>query len=317
MRRPLSVALLAATVAIGAGLAMLTPAGAEPVFPLGSRVGLEPPGNLVVSRRFSGFEDLDRKVAVVILDLPAGAYEDIERSAFANALPGLSDVKRQSFAFASGFGFLVDGQASPDGVVLHKTFLLATTPGFDLKNITVLVNVEVPDAARAVYSDAVIRKMLASVTLRPTPVQEQLGLLPFKVNEFAGLRVVQTLAEGGVILTAGPTDNINAQPYMLITVGPGAPSEPGDREKFVRDMLATAPMRDLTVTVADPMRIGGVPGFELRAQATGLDGAALNLVQWVRFGSGGFLRIIGVSRREEWDTFFTRFRAVRDGIEMR
>jgi hypothetical protein len=40
-------------------------------------------------------------------------------------------------------------------------------------------------------------------------------------------------------------------------------------------------------------------------------------VQWVRFGSGGFLRIVGVGRSDAWDALFTRFRAVRDGIEMK
>ncbi len=39
------------------------------------------------------------------------------------------------------------------------------------------------------------------------------------------------------------------------------------------------------------------------------------MVQWVRFGSGGFLRIIGVAPKEQWDTLFPRFRAVRDAIE--
>ena len=89
-----------------------------------------------------------------------------------------------------------------------------------------LINVDVPEAARAVYSDAVIRKALASVTFRPTPIQEQLGMLPFKLNELAGFRVMQAMPRGGVILTDGPTDDINKQPYIIVSVGPGAPSEP-------------------------------------------------------------------------------------------
>jgi hypothetical protein len=304
-------------LAIWAGLSAICPAAyAEPVFPPGLRVGLEPQGDLIMSKRFPGFEDADRQVAISILDLPARAYEDIERSAFGKELPDLSDVKRESFAFGSGIGFLVSGQATANGVVLHKWFLLATASGGAL-DLAVFINVEVPEAARAVYTDAVIRKALASVTFRPTPIQEQLGMLPFKLNEMAGFRVMQALPGGGLIVTDGPTNDINKQPYMIISVGPGAPSEPDQRGKFAREMLTSAPLRDLNVTVADPMRIGGLPGFEIRAQATGLDGAPVALVQWVRFGSGGFLRVIGVSRKDDWDTLFTRFRAVRDGIEMR
>ena len=38
------------------------------------------------------------------------------------------------------------------------------------------------------------------------------------------------------------------------------------------------------------------------------------VVQWLRFGSGGFLRIIGIARTEAWLEMFGRLRAVRDGI---
>lgn len=308
--------LLVALLAVWAGLSILSPAvSAEPVFPPGLRIGLEPAGDLKLSTRFPGFEDADRKVAISILDLPARAYEEIERSAFASNQRGLTNLKRESFPFGSGLGFLISGQAQEQGVTLHKWFLLATAVG-GVRDLAVLINVEVPEAAAAVYSDAVIRKVLASVTFRQTPLQEQLGLLPFKLNELAGFRVIQALPAGGVILTDGSSDDISRQPYMIVSVGGGAPAEPADRGKFARELLAAAPLRELTVTSAEPMRIGGSQGFEIRAQAKGLDGGPILLAQWVRFGSGGFLRIVGVGRKDDWDALFTRFRAVRDGIEL-
>lgn len=308
--------LLVALLAVWAGLSILSPAvSAEPVFPPGLRIGLQPSGDLKLSTRFTGFEDADRKVAIAILDLPARAYEEIERSIFASNQRGLTNLKRESFPFASGVGFLISGQVQEQGVTLQKWFLLATAVG-GVRDLTVLINVEVPEAAAAVYSDAAIRKVLASVTFRQTPIQEQLGLLPFKLNELAGFRVIQALPAGGLILTDGPTDDISKQPYMIISVGRGAPDEPDGRGKFARELLASAPLRELTVTSAEPMRIGGLPGYEIRAQARGLDGVPVLLAQWVRFGSGGFLRIVGVSRKDDWDALFTRFRAVRDGIEL-
>jgi hypothetical protein len=141
-------------------------------------------------------------------------------------------------------------------------------------------------------------------------------MLPFKLNDYAGFRVMQALP-GGLVLTDGPSDDILKQPYVIVTVGAGEPSEPDERGKFAREMLSNAPLRDIAVTSGDPMRIGGVPGFEIRARALGLDGQPVSLVQWVRFGGGGFLRIVCVSRNENSDALFTRFRAVRDGIEMR
>jgi hypothetical protein len=78
--------------------------------------------------------------------------------------------------------------------------------------------------------------------------------------------------------------------------------------------LASAPLRDITVTLANQICIGGRPGFEIRANAIGLDGKPLALVQWLRFGGGGFLRVVGVVSKEKWDQWFPRFRQVRDGV---
>lgn len=303
----LSLALWAASIAI--------PASAEPVFPPGLRIGLEPMSDLVASRRFPGFEDAGHKVAITILDLPARAYEEIERSIFAKDQSGLAGVKRESFPFASGVGILISGQAQDKGVTSHKWFLLATSASGAVADLATLINVEVPESARAVYSDAAVRKLLASVTFRPTPVQEQLGLLPFKVNEMAGFRVMQVLPAGGVILTDGPTDDISKQPYVIVSIGGGSPDQPDDRARFARELLSSAPLREVAVTSAEPMRISGLQGYEIRAQARGIDGEPVTLVQWVRFGSGGFLRVVGVASKENWDALFTRFRAIRDGVE--
>ena len=122
-------------------------------------------------------------------------------------------------------------------------------------------------AALAVYSDAVVRKALASVTFRPTPIQEQLGMLPFKLGQLAGFRVMKVLPAGGVILTEGPTDDISKQPYVIVSIGRGAPEQPDDRARFARDMLSSAPLRDIRVQSADAMRIGGAA--RLRDQGAG------------------------------------------------
>lgn len=290
---------------------------AETVFPPGLRIGMQPPGDFTVSKQLAGFEDTGRKAVITILDLPARAYDDLARSAFANDQKGVADLKRESFPFESGIGVLITGTANEGGGPVHKWFLLAQAVGGEVKDLTTLVQVQVPDEALSVYSDAVIRKALASVTFRPTPVKEQLGLLPFALNELAGLRVMQVLPAGGVILTEGPTDDITTQPYIIVAVGPGAPQDASERGRFANELLATAPLANLKVQLSEPQRISGGPGYEIRAQATGPRGDPVSLVQWVRFGSNGFLRIIGVSGKESWDAMFPRFRAIRDGVEPR
>jgi hypothetical protein len=39
-------------------------------------------------------------------------------------------------------------------------------------------------------------------------------------------------------------------------------------------------------------------------------------VQWLRFGTGGYMQMIGVARAQDWPDVFTRIRAVRDGIDV-
>ena len=39
------------------------------------------------------------------------------------------------------------------------------------------------------------------------------------------------------------------------------------------------------------------------------------VVQWLRFGTAGFLQMIGIVRADVWPTEFTRLRAVRDSID--
>ncbi len=290
-------------------------ASAEPVYPLGLRVGLEAPGDLILSKRFTGFEDAARQAAITILDLPARAYQELERSAFAKDQQGLTGLKRESFPFESGIGILISGVANEGGGPVHKWFLLASA--IAPNDLSTLVTVQVPEAAFSVYTDAVVRKALSSVTFRPMPIQEQLGILPFELKELAGFRVMQVLQAGGVILTDGPTDDITQQSYMIVSVGPGAPQDPNERGRFARDLLSTAPLADMKIQLAEPQRISGGAGYEIRAQATAMRGEPVSLVQWVRFGGTGFLRIIGVTATPNWDAMFTRFRAVRDGVEFR
>ncbi len=313
LRRLFVYVLLAA-----ASLASLaTSAIAEPVFPPGLRVGLEPPVGMAPSARFPGFEDTGQNAIIAILDLPLSAYHELESAAFNKIQQDLEQPKRESFPFESGIGFLISGTAKQNGVAVHRWSLLAQAVGGSVQDLTALINVEVPESALSVYSDAIIRKALASVTFRPAPIQEQLKLLPFKLGDLAGFRVAQISPTGGVILAETTTNSTGPQPFMVITVERGGPAEAGDRSRFARDLMATAPVRDLSLQSAEPMRIGGAPGHEIRAQGKGPAGDSVTMVQWVRFGSNGYLRMIAVSPTDKWDQSFTRFRAVRDGIEAR
>ena len=306
--------LIIVLLAVGAAAAA-RPAAAETVFPPGLRIGLEPPGDLKPSTRFSGFEDFDRKVGYHHSRLAGRRLCRTRARGECQRQHGLAEVKRENFSFHDGTGLLITGRAQGKDVTLHKWILLAAAPAD--KDLTALISVEVPETALTVYSDAVIRKALASVTFRPPPIQEQLGMLPFKLAQLAGFRVMKVFPPSGVILTDGPTDDLSKQAYAIVTIGRGAPEQPDDRARFARDLLSQAPLRDVRPQSADAMRIDGSPGFEIRAQAEGLKGEPVMVAQWLRFSGGSYLRVVGVGRKDDWDALFTRLRALRDGIELR
>jgi len=308
--------LFAVLLATWAGLALAS-AAADPVFPPGQRIGLEPPPGMSVSRRFPGFEDSASKAAITLVELPLPAYQSVEKSMFDTVPPGLSVEKREMLPFTDGVGILLTGEGEVAGMKARHWYLLGRSFGGPNADLTALVTVVVPEQAAAIYPDKAIRAALSSVTFRPPPLAEQMAMLPFQVGDLAGFRVAQALAAGGLLLTDGPTDDITRQPYMIISVGPGAPAEPGDRARFARDLLSSVPLNELTVTSGEAMRLSGLPGFEIRANAKNPRGDQVRLVQWVRFGVSGYVRIIGVVAADNWDQLFNRFRAVRDGLVIR
>jgi hypothetical protein len=309
--------LLSALLALWLALPARAAPPATPVFPPGLRVGLAPAADLKPARDFPGFADSDRNVAVTVLELPGAAYDQIARSTFAMPAQGVSRVGREVFPYAGGLGFLVHGRTVKDGTERQLWVLVVRPVAGDAQDLTALIRVEVPAAAGAVYSDAVVRRMLASATIRPEPVEERLGLLPFRLTDLAGFRVSRVSSNGVVILTEGASDDLAEQAYAVISIGRNAPNNPDDYPRFARNLLAGAPIRGLAVTSADPMRLNGTPGFEIRARGESPTGAPLSLVQWLRFAGDGFIRLVAITPQQEWDRMFTRFRALRDGIALR
>ena len=302
-------------LALAVWLAALGAAMADPVFPAGSRIGLEPPPGMAQSKRFSGFEDADRKAAILVLDLPGAAYQEAETSLFAKPQQEVEALTRRSFPFDSGIALLATGTAQENDKRLHKWFFLATTVAGPVPNLTAVITVEVPEAARGIYTDPVIEKALRSVTFRKPPIDEQLAMIPFKLGDLAGFHVRQVAPPGTVIVTETGEGGLFDRAYAIVSLAPGGPANPSDRARFAQNLINSAPVRDLSIQSGETMRIKGLPGNEVRAIGKGADGKPIRIVQWLRFGTGGFMRIVAVSPQPEWDALFPRFRALRDGIE--
>ena len=300
---------------------MLTAApalAADPVFPLNSRIGLVPPPGFTPSTRFIGFENAAASAAVVIAELPAEAYVELEKSFTDEALKarGMTVTLREPVTFTDGRGIMIAGPRLTDGGKRHETMLLATLSG-----VTALVSVQMIEASHASIPDAVLRDALKTLAVRQVPDSEKLGVLPYKLGNLAGFRVVRTAANGTAILTQGPNDAVAdvEQPFLLIGIAAGEAPKPEDRDAFARRLFSAAPgIRDIRITRAEPLRIGQMPGYEIVAEAKDAkSGIDVTTVQWVRFGGSGHLQMFAIARRAAWNDVFARLRTIRDGIETR
>jgi hypothetical protein len=296
--------------------ALAMPAAADDVvYPLGSRIGIVPPPGLNASTSFPGFEDRAKNVALVLGALPPEAYAEFEKSDSAEGLKKLGAVleKRESLMLPTGKALLVIGRQDKQSAWM----LVASTP-----DLTAMLTLRLPDAAKDAYSDKVIRAAFASLAIRPeVPVEEQLGLLPFKLGEMAGFKIGGVLAGRGVMLTDVATEagSPAVEPHIIVALMPGGPAEAGDRDDIARQIFRGIPnLKDVRVTGSQSLRMGGQQGHEIMAVAKDpATGADLSLVQWLRFGGGAYLHLVGMARTPVWTQAYARFRSVRDGVEVR
>jgi hypothetical protein len=319
MKRPPILRALGTGLAVVVLAALALPAtAAEAIFPTASRIGLVPPPGMRASASFPGFEDRDSNAFIRLVALPGSAFAEIEKTMSAAALKkqGMSIEKRESFPMPTGKALLVVAQQSAGTTRIRKWLLIAP-----LGEITALASVEIPLSVRR-YPAPAIRTSLATLATRPyVPVDEQLTLVPFRVGELSGFRLVRVVPGLALQFTDGPKDALEAteQPHLVISVAPGGPQQPGDREQFARLALAGLPaFKDLRLTSSDSMRLGGMPGHEVRAEGKDpQSGADIEIVQWLRFGTGAYMRIVGFAPKQNWTQAFARFRAVSDGLEPR
>ena len=167
-----------------------------------------------------------------------------------------------------------------------------------------------------------LRAALATLAVRATiPDAEKLSLLPFTFGDLAGFHVENVLPGRAVMLIdtpdGVPTDKFDAR--MFVAAFDGGPGENEDHGQFARMTFGQiVGIKDVQITMSEPLRIGGQSGFQTMAQAKDMKtGDDIMVAQWLRFGTGGFMQMIGMAKADVWTTALTRLRAVRDGIQLK
>jgi len=68
--------------------------------------------------------------------------------------------------------------------------------------------------------------------------------------------------------------------------------------------------------MSEPLRIGGQSGFQTTAQAKDAQSNTdIMVAQWLRFGGGAVMQIIGMAKAEGWTSTLSRMRTIRDSID--
>lgn len=310
------LSVLALLVAAICPAFMYPAVAADTIFPPGSRVGLTPLVGLAAAKTFVGFVSEDQSVKVLVAELPPDAYSEVMNAFKANPA-GLSSIKPESIETGAGTGYYTTEDAK-DGTTNVRRYSMILSGG----TFSGYVAVQVPENASKIYTDDAVRKMFASAVIRKdVPVDEQLAQMPFKLTELSKFKNIRTLAAGAAIILADgdETGGFEAAPFMVLGIIGSAPATPDDRGRFAQQAIASFPgIREARMTMSEPVRIDGAPGYETRIDAvSGKDNTKVTVVQWLLFSSQSVLRIVGSSPRDQWETAFPRFRAVRDGIQQR
>ena len=130
-------------------------------------------------------------------ELPAEAYGEVA-SAFKANPGGTGGIKPESIETAAGLAYYT-AETAKDGATNVRRYSMILPGG----TFSGYVAVQVPENASKIYTDEAVRQMFASAVVRKeVPVEEQLGLMPFKISELGDFKNVRTLAAGAAVILA-------------------------------------------------------------------------------------------------------------------
>ena len=302
-------------------LSQVAPASAgDPVFPPGSRFGFDPPSDMSLSRRFSGFERKEGGATLSVVELPPNAFAELV-SGFTDAnllSQGFAVEKREEVKIGDNEGMLFTGEqpADPNAAApaIRKWILVVGAP-----SVTGLIIAQaLPDAETA----ETMRTMVTGVTLRPAlSLTQQVDALPFRIADLGGFRPVRVLAGNSVLLTQGPKDQMQnlEQPILVLAQAVQQPPTAEQRDGFARAALASnQTLKDFVIERSQSYRSNGVDWHEIVARAIDQPtNVPVVVSQTIRFAPDGYLRALGVVREDQRTGVLAKFREVVDSVQVK
>ncbi len=258
-------------------------------------------------------------MTIVVNELSLQSFSAVEQDFSEQKMRagGMETIAREIVETPGGPAQLVAARVRQPGGTVRKWALLTRTD-----DMTAIVLVSMPETATSVYPDAVIRAALASTFIRPKLASdEMLAVLPFRLADLGGFRVLRTEWLNTAVLTLGPKDTSLPieQPYFLVARRTSELPPAAAREDTARRMLTVYLNRvDLRIVTAEQARIGGEPGHEIIAEMDDTRTSdPLMVVQWVQFGPRGLVQMYGIARKDQWAEALPRMRTLRDGFALK
>ncbi len=325
LRNPIRRFAASGLLVMGLALSAAAAKAADIVYPPSSRFGFEPLRDMVLSKRFTGFERPDGRAIVTIVELPGGAFAEVEQGFTEESLKGQGFTlqKREQVKVNDGNdAILYTGElpvpeaAAPmvAGPTVRKWILLVNAP-----DVTGIVIAQLAPGAEP---EEAMRTMLTGLRIRPAlTLDEQVDALPFRIGSLGSFRAVRVLAGNSVLLTNGPKDQIVnlEQPVLVIAQAVQQPPGADQRAAFARAALySNQTMKDFIIERAQNYRQNGVDWNEMVARAVDIPtNLPVVVSQTIRFNPDGYLRALGVVRAEQRDETLSAFRDVVDSVQIK
>ncbi len=273
-----------------------------------SRVILDLPDGFEPSPLFSGFQNDDLGVSIIVMELPGKAYEEVANGFTPEALAkkGVQKLKPGTLARTGDYVYMRGEQTIPAGTYA-KYFVV-----FKTEDQTVLVSANVPTAslARGAVKSADIEAALTSArTINTATIKEtwKLGYLgPFKESG-------RVLGNSKFFTLDGnyePEHKGEARTGFLVVQS--LDLQPAGSLETLAELLLQAGhgYKNVKIITRVPVTIAGLEGFELMAEGKDpLNNRSLRLLETViERKDGGYFFMTGTATVAEAEKLLPQFR---------
>lgn len=322
--KSLRVFACVASIVIGA-VGMVSPSSAQRpsgdvVFIPGKTVGLVPPPDFRLSKKFAGFEhNVAGRAAFLLVELgPPSEFPKLRDGLTKESLApkGITVTSKDALTVDGTSAVIIKGTHAYAGQDLLKWILLMKG-----KASTIMLTVQAQPGQS--ITDALVMAALKTIRFRDPPsLEAQIEQLPFAIGTLGGFRVIRTVAGHGVIMTIGNKDIVKdgSQPVMII-IRPTTPINPASAkpEKISEHIMRMSKHVDLTaVGETTEMSVAGGKGYELVGKGTDKSsGRAMTISQWLRLPPGPEIMISAFVDAKQHEALLPKMRAIAAGLKMK